>query len=68
MTPIHWIKDLPTGDDDETPVNGQLFDMSQPFLFMVNPDDVEDAKLVRRNSYIHRLMIEAGWTEKGGQR
>lgn len=59
---IKWIKAL--SDDHPTPVNGQLFDMSEPFVFMVNPEDVEDAKLVRRNSYVYRLMIEAGWIEK----
>lgn len=60
---ITWIKALT--DNDETPVNHQFFDMSEPLVTMIDPDNAE-YKGVRRNSYIYRLMVEAGYTEKGG--
>lgn len=58
---ITWIKSL--SDDDDTPVNGQFFNMSEPLVTMLDPDDCE-YKSIRRNSYIYRLMIEAGYVEK----
>lgn len=64
MSNIKWIREL--SDNDDTPVNGQLFDMREPLVFMVDPYG-EDKKLVRRNSYVYRLMVEAGWTEKEGK-
>ncbi len=64
MSKITWIKRL--DDNDETPTNHQFFDMQEPVVMMVDPYG-EDQKSVRRNSYIYRLMIEAGWTEKGQQ-
>lgn len=65
MANIKWIRGL--SDNDETPVNHQFFDMSEPLVFMVNPDDAADKKLVKRNSYVHRLMVEAGWAEQAAQ-
>ena len=59
---ITWIKALL--DTDATPTNGQFFDMSEPLVTMLDPDNAE-YKGIRRNSYIYKLMIEAGYVEKG---
>lgn len=62
MTRITWVKGL--SDTEPTPVSGQFFDMAEPLVTMIDPDNAE-YKGVRRNSYIYKLMIEAGYTEKG---
>lgn len=60
MTPIKWIKAL--SDNDETPVN-KLFNLDEPIVTMIDPDGAE-YPAVRRNGYLYRLMIEAGYVEK----
>lgn len=62
MSNIKWIRAL--SESDDTPVNSQFFDLNEPLVTMIDPDNAE-YKGIRRNSYIYKLMIEAGYTEKG---